>query len=49
MGIPEMSADSAHKFKPKMAKKMKQPMHKETPAMKKPMKLEKATPNKTRS
>jgi len=44
-----MSADSAHKFKSKMAKKMKQPMHKETPSMKKPMKLEKATPNKTRS
>jgi len=44
-----MSADSAHKFKPTKAKKMNQPSHKETPAMKKPMKLEKATPNKTRS
>ena len=44
-----MSADSAHKFKPMKAKKMKQPMHKETPAMKKPSKYEKATPNKTRS
>jgi hypothetical protein len=44
-----MSADSAHKFKPMKAKKMAQKMHKETPAMKKPMKLEKATPNKTRS
>ena len=44
-----MSADSAHKFKPMKAKKMKQPMHKETPAMKGPAKYEKATPNKTRS
>jgi len=44
-----MSADSAHKFKPKMAKKMKQPMHKETPAMKKPTKYEKPSANKTRS